>query len=74
MSQGRENSFLPALPDGYLCCCEKPKLASLQTTGATAISVPKGTSLSLSVQVAEGEMPRVSILLLNLEEETNPRS
>lgn len=50
----REQSFLSALPDGHLRCCETSKLASVQTTGATAISVPRETGLSLGVQVAEG--------------------
>lgn len=54
MDQDREQSFLSALPDGHLRCCEKSKLASVQTTGATAISVPRETGLSLGVQVAEG--------------------
>lgn len=70
MGQDREQCFLSAMPDGHLRCCETSKLASVQTTGATAISVPRETGLSLGVQVAEG----VSILLLNLEEETNPGS
>lgn len=51
--------------------CETCKMASVQTTGATTISVPRETRLSLSVQVVEGGMLGVSILLLNLEEETN---
>lgn len=72
----RKKTFLPTTPDGCLCCCEKLKLASVQTTGAVAISVSRETALSLDVQVAEGGrgMLEVSILLLNLEKETNPRS
>lgn len=72
----RKKTFLPTTPDGCLCCCEKLKLASVQTTGAVSISVSRETALSLDVQVAEGGrgMLEVSILLLNLEKETNPRS
>lgn len=71
MGKDREQSFLSPLPDGQLHCCEISKMAPVQTTGATTISVPRETKLSLSVQVVEGGMPGLSILLLNLEEETN---
>lgn len=50
----RKKTFLPTTPDGCLCCCEKLKLASVQTTDAVAISVSRETALSLDVQVAEG--------------------
>lgn len=71
MHHGGAQSFLSALPDGHPRCCDTTKLASVQTAGATAVSVPRETGLSLGVQVAGGG---VSILLLNLEEETNPGS
>lgn len=54
MGQDREQSFLSAQPDGHLRCCETSWLASVHTTGTTAISVPRETRLSLGVQVAEG--------------------
>lgn len=70
---GGAQSFLSALPDGHPRCCDMTKLASAQTAGATAVSVPRETGLSLGIQVVGG-VKGVSILLLNLEEETNPGS
>ena len=49
IGQDREQSFLSALPDGHLRCCETSELALVQTTGATAISVPRETGLSVVV-------------------------
>lgn len=54
MDEDGEQSFPSALPDGHLLCCETSKLASAQRAGATAVSVPRETGLSLGVQVAEG--------------------
>ena len=54
MHNGGEQSFLSAQPDGHPRCCDTTKLASAQAAGATAVSVPRETGISLGVQVAEG--------------------